>query len=252
MKDRIEKRPEIRVVQPGGRSGSVAVPSSKSQLHRLLICAALGDAPAEIVCRGIPEDVRATMRCLNALGAKIEEIADGGDSSCKEQLLRVRPLDRSVRFDGAVLDCGGSASTLRFLLPIAGMLGVSCTFMRSGRLPERPLAPYAAQLRANGMYIREEGPLLSVSGRLSGGEYVLPGNISSQFISGLLMAMGGFQGHSSLRVEGAMESTHYVRMTETVLREAGIRFEKEETLSEGGMPVTVWTSGDHPANLCPS
>ena len=236
MTEKRPAQPDRCVIQPGSRSGSVLMPSSKSQLHRLLIGTALGDSSAQIACRGIPEDIRATMRCLNALGAAIEVLPDGPDTSRGGQILRIEPLDRSNFRDGAVLDCGESASTLRFLLPAAGMLGVSCTFVRRGRLPLRPLAPFDEQLRAHGMTLIEDGPFLSVSGRLRGGEYVLPGNISSQYVSGLLMAISGLQGHSRLRVEGTLESSKYISMTEAVLRRCGIRFSKEIA---GGQ--TVWT-----------
>ncbi|MBO4880774.1 MAG: 3-phosphoshikimate 1-carboxyvinyltransferase [Firmicutes bacterium] len=238
MVDRVIRRPQLKTIAPGPRTGQVLIPSSKSQLHRLLICAALGEEPVEIACRSISEDIRATADCLNALGAKIstkEADAPGGTD-----LLAVEPLDRSFRADGAVLDCGESGSTLRFLLPVIGILGANCLVLRRGRLPERPLAPYDAQLEANGMRIDGEGSHLTVSGRLSGGEFVLPGNISSQYVSGLLMALGALRGQSRLRVEGPMESSHYVEMTEAVLTLAGIRFEKDQTGTDAD-PRTVWT-----------
>ena len=107
-----------KTIQPGARKGSVTVPSSKSQLHRLLICAALGESTVQIAYRGLSEDIEATVRCLNALGAKIETAERDGQS-----VLLVQPLDRAKQIRGAVLDCGESGSTLRFLLPIAGLLG---------------------------------------------------------------------------------------------------------------------------------
>ena len=238
MVDRVIRQPDRMTVAPGPRTGQVLIPSSKSQLHRLLILAALGEGPVEIICRSIPEDIRATVNCLNALGAHIT--AKEADTPGGTDNLLVEPLDRSFCADGAVLDCGESGSTLRFMLPIAGTLGANCLILRKGRLPERPLAPYDAQLEANGMRIDGNGSHLTVSGRLGSGEFVLPGNISSQYISGLLMALGALRGQSRLRVEGPMESSHYVKMTEETLRLAGIRFEKEQTVTEGD-PCTVWT-----------
>ena len=237
MTDRIIRKPDLKTVPPGPRTGRICIPSSKSQLHRLLILAALGEKPVEISCRAVPGDVRATADCLNALGAKVR-IAAGKDGA--DDMILAEPLDRSLSVHGAVLDCGESASTLRFLLPIAGALGADCLFLLGGRLPERPLEPYRAQLQANGMHIAGERTHLTVSGRLRGGEFALPGNISSQFVSGLLMALSALRGQSRLRVEGPMESSHYVEMTEVMLRRAGIRFAKEEIPSEDG-PGAVWT-----------
>lgn len=238
MVDRVIRQPNCMTVIPGPRTGQVLIPSSKSQLHRLLILAALGERPVEIACRSISEDIRATAGCLNALGAKIsaKEAAVPGEAG----VLSVEPPDLSVCADGAVLDCGESGSTLRFMLPVAGAFGASCLVLRKGRLPERPLAPYDAQLEANGMRIEGDGSHLTVSGRLTGGEFVLPGNISSQYISGLLMALGALRGQSRLKVEEPMESSHYVKMTEEVLRLAGIRFTKEQAGTEDES-CTVWT-----------
>ena len=209
------------------------MPSSKSQLHRLLICAALGERPSEIAFKGLSEDIRATARCLNALGARIE--AEEAETGGPGRLL-VTPADRSKPVRGAVLDCGESGTTLRFLLPLCGMLGVTCLVLRGGRLPERPLAPFDAQLRSHGMFLDEDGSRLTVSGALRSGEYELPGNISSQFISGLLMAFNGLTGQSRLQVEGRLESSKYISMTESVLRLSGIRFAKDVTGEK-----TVWT-----------
>ena len=227
-------------ISPGARSGSVTVPSAKSFLHRLLICAALGKEPVEIALRGYSEDVRATVRCLEALGAKICFIEAQACSTGAEDrgtgTLRVTPLNRSNLPDHATLDCGESGATLRFLLPVCGMLGVQATFLLGGRLPERPLAPLDAQLEAHGMRLVRDGTRLSASGALRSGEYLLPGNISSQYISGLLMAFSGLTGQSRLRVEGPVASAPYIDITEAVLKQAGIVFAKEQTRTE-----TVWT-----------
>ena len=165
-------------VLPGPRRGSVTVPASKSQAHRLLICAALGREETLLRCDGVSEDIAATLRCLNALGAEIVETPEG---------LRVRP--RTGRAEAAELPCGESGSTLRFLLPVLGALGQRGVFRMEGRLPERPLEPLASLLRAKGMTLRREGPLLFCRGQLRPGDYAIAGDISSQYISGLLMAL---------------------------------------------------------------
>ena len=203
----------------GSRSGCVRTPASKSQAHRLLILAALGEEEMTLLCDGISADIAATAACLNALGAEIREGAAGE--------LHVCPI-REVPDGLCTLPCGESGSTLRFLLPVAGALGAECVFLREGRLPKRPLAPFDAQLCAHGMRLWEEGDKLYCSGKLQSGDYTLPGNVSSQYISGLLMALPRLAGESRLTVSGVMESTAYVTMTEDALRLAGVKTEKME------------------------
>ena len=129
-----------QTVHPGSRAGTVSIPASKSQAHRLLICAALGQTPAEIRCRGISKDIAATIGCLNALGA---EIAVSGDC------ITVKPIT-AVPEGLCHLPCGESGSTLRFLLPLVGALGVNAVSHREARLPQRPLEPLIAELIRHG------------------------------------------------------------------------------------------------------
>ena len=203
---------------PGPRAGCVRIPASKSQAHRLLICAALGQDDCMIGCDGISKDIAATIACLNSLGAEIRETQPGR--------LSVRPI-REVPTGSRVLPCGASGSTLRFLLPVVGALGAEAVFLREGRLPQRPLAPLDAELSAHGMSLKEDGARLLCSGQLRSGDWSLPGNVSSQYISGLLMALPHVKGESRLSISGKLESAAYVTMTEDALRLAGLRFEKE-------------------------
>ena len=204
-----------QLIPPGPRSGSVTVPASKSQAHRLLICAALGSRETLIRCDGVSEDITATIRCLNALGAGIKETADG---------LRVRP--RTAPSEDAELPCGESGSTLRFLIPVLGALGQAGTFRMEGKLPARPLSPLKELCCDKGMTIIREGPLLRCEGQLRPGDYEIPGDISSQYISGLLMALPLLPAESHLRVTGNVESADYIAMTEEALAKSGIRWEK--------------------------
>ena len=202
-------------IQPGPRQGRVRIPASKSQAHRLLLCAALGEGETELLCGGLSADIRATMDCLRALGAGVWQ--DG-------ERLRVKPIRTAPR--SCALPCGESGSTLRFLLPQAGALGTEAVFHRKGRLPQRPLRPLDEELRSHGMKLREEGEALYASGKLAAGDYTLPGNVSSQFISGLLMALPQLPGDSRLTVTGELESAGYVAMTEDTLAESGIRWQR--------------------------
>ena len=208
-----------RRILPGSRCGAVTVPSSKSRAHRLLICAALSREESRIRCRGLSDDIWATVRCLRALGAEIEE---------ENEVLRVKPI-RALPGEECLLPCGESGTTLRLLLPVLGALGVRAVFRREGRLPQRPLAPLDRELSAHGMGLREEGALLHVEGRLRPGAFCLPGNVSSQYISGLLLALPLLEGESRLRVVPPVESGPYIAMTEDALRLAGLSFEKKET-----------------------
>ena len=205
-----------KTVTPGSRSGAVSAPSSKSQAHRILICAALAESRSVITCPGISKDIEATMNCLNGMGAQI--YADG-------DVINVQSIDRaslSVSSGERMLACSESGSTLRFLLPIVGALGIDAAFAMEGRLPERPMREYEDVLRLHGMNITREGSLLHASGQLKAGTFSLPGNISSQYFSGLLFALPLVAGDSRIVIEGNLESRDYVIMTENALRQSGI------------------------------
>ncbi|MBQ3077721.1 MAG: 3-phosphoshikimate 1-carboxyvinyltransferase [Clostridia bacterium] len=231
-------------VLPGARTGELRAPASKSLAHRLLTLAALGERPLTLVCDGISGDVAATIHCLQALGAGIEETAGR---------LAVRPIPRA---DGRVpaglrrLPCGESGSTLRFLLPVAGALGAECEFVLEGRLPDRPLAPLDRLLEAHGMTLRRRGGSLFVSGQLRPGTFSLPGNLSSQYFSGLLMALPLLSEDSRLTVTGELESEGYVALTEQTLALAGCPPLREGTgwrIGGGGrytLPQQLTVEGD--------
>lgn len=228
-------------VFPGSRSGTIKIPASKSMAHRLLIAAALGKDSKILHFDGFSNDIGATIVCLRALGAEITELGGGS--------WRVTPVG-TVSDAECSLFCGESGSTLRFLLPIVGVLGANAVFHMEGRLPERPLEPLRTILCEHGMKIEKTGDLLVCSGKLSGETFEIPGNVSSQYVTGLLAALPLLPGSSTLRVTGNVESAAYIAMTEQVLRMAGIRFEKggwEYSISGGQMydlPEHVEVEGD--------
>lgn len=230
----------IRELTPGPRCGCVKIPASKSQAHRLLIVAALGEGETRLRCDGISKDIAATVACLKALGAEIRE-EDGA--------LLVRPI-LDLPAGECRLPCGESGSTLRFLLPVVGALGARAVFVREGRLPERPLSPLDRELCAHGMTLEAEGALLHCGGKLVPGAYSLPGNVSSQYISGLLLALPQLAGESRLAVTGPLESAAYVTMTEDALRLAGIQFDKHNDvyiingMQKARLPETLTVEGD--------
>lgn len=220
-----------QTITPGCRAGQVHIPASKSQAHRLLICAALGTGETLIHCDGISKDIAATIDCLHALGASITIDGDR---------LHVRPVT-AVPTGLCHLYCGESGSTLRFLLPIVGALGAEAVFHREGRLPERPLAPLDSQLTAHGMELREQGSDLYCAGQLRCGDYRLPGNVSSQYISGLLMALPFVSGDSTLTISGPIESAAYITMTEDALTASHVTWNR--------IANTYHIPGDQQANL---
>ena len=196
-------------------SGTVRIPSSKSEAHRCLIVAALsalygaGIEPHRIYCTDSNEDIDATVRCLSALGAGIERSGS---------YITVKPITNIPAT--ATLDCGESGSTLRFLLPVVCALGalrgndMKVSLVGHGRLPERPLSPLYEELIAHGATISPMGsnPLV-VKGGIRGGDYQIGGSVSSQFISGLLFALPLLREDSHLTVTGRAESVPYIDMT---------------------------------------
>lgn len=197
---------------PGTLRGQIRAIPSKSQAHRLLICAAFADRPTAITCPQTNQDIEATADCLNALGASVQRTEYG---------YQVSPV--ALIPQKATLNCRESGSTLRFLLPITGALGVEATFLLSGRLPQRPLSPLWEEMERMGCHLTRptENTLLCVE-RLQPGEYEIAGNISSQYITGLLFALSLIPGKSSLQITGKLESAPYVDMTLDALARFGV------------------------------
>jgi len=189
--------------------GTIAAPSSKSDLHRKLICASLSDSPCSIAYHGeLGHDILATIDCLRALGAQFT-------IHNSQFTIEIKPIINKLDLPkNSILDCNESGSTLRFMLPIVCALGIRGSFQMAGRLPERPLAPFDAELAGHGItFSRPELNILYCEGRLEPGEYVLPGNVSSQYITGLLLALPLIAGDSCLTVTEPIESEDYITLT---------------------------------------
>lgn len=205
-------------------SGRVRIISSKSDGHRALIAASLADRDSLLLMDGWSEDMEATARCLEALGAEITKEPSG---------ILVSPIPEEAK-EKVVLNCGESASTLRFLLPVAGALGRHARFEGQGQLPERPIGILLEELEQHGCTLSGERLPTEIKGRLRGGRYTLPGNISSQFITGLLFALPLPEKNSEIRLTTQLESESYVEMTLQTLEKFGIRIDKTEV---GGYQV---------------
>ncbi len=210
-------------VQPRQLQGKIHVIPSKSQAHRVLICAAFSNGPTAISCPQTSRDMDATAQCLRALGARIERTAQG---YCVEPVKAIPAK--------ADLYPEDSGSTLRFLLPIVGALGVDATFHMTGRLPQRPLSPLWEELERMGCTLsRPTASNLRCTGKLRPGTYTMDGSVSSQFITGLLLALPLIDGKTDLEITGNVQSKPYIDMTRQVLE-----------LFRSGTPGTVCIEGD--------
>ena len=197
---------------PGKLCGTVIVPPSKSMAHRLLICAAFDSKPTELICTQTSEDIEATAFALRQLCHYVGR-TDYGYEICPYE------------YDGAAappslwINCHESGSTLRFLLPIVGALGIDTIFEMEGRLPQRPLSPLWEEMERMGCSLsRPAASLIQCTGKLQPGNYRIDGSVSSQFISGLMMAMPLIEGETSLEITGNVESKPYIEMTHHALQ----------------------------------
>lgn len=193
-------------ITPHTLVGTVDAIASKSHAHRLLISAALSKLPAKVTIRTTSQDIEATKECL-----------------------------RQLQSDTPVFNCQESGSTLRFLLPVAMALKEEAIFLGSGRLPQRPISPLREEMEAHGCVFenhrRKRGgakEICCIKGRLSGGTFTLPGNVSSQYITGLLFALPLLKENSQIRITSPLESKGYVDLTLDVLKNFGIQVYVEE------------------------
>ena len=199
-------------IYPATLSGEISAIPSKSQAHRLLICAAFSDKETLLECPQTNEDIEATARCLNALGANILRTSNG------YQVTPIAELPKT-----AAIDCGESGSTLRFLLPVVCALGIEATIQMHGRLPYRPLSPLWEELERMGAVLsRPTETTIQTGGKLHSGNYIISGNVSSQYISGLLFATALLEGSSAIQITGKLESKPYIDMTQLALKTFGV------------------------------
>ena len=211
-------------IQPGKLNGCITAIPSKSQAHRMLICAAFADGPTTLLCPETNRDIEATADCLRALGVSIQKTVDG------YQVTPAREIP-----SGAYLNCCESGSTLRFMLPIVGALGVKATIKMEGRLPQRPLSPLWEEMERMGCSLsRPTASTILCRGKLRPGAYSIAGNVSSQFITGLLLAFDLMDSPCSLSITQKLESAPYIDMTRAVL----------ELFPEHHSPGTISVEGD--------
>jgi len=219
-------------IYPGKLKGSITAIPSKSQAHRLLICAAFSDRPTTLFCPDTNQDIEATVSCLNRIGANISRIDTGYTVIPVKEIPKV-----------ADIDCCESGSTLRFILPVVCALGIDTTIRMTGRLPYRPLSPMWEELERKGCKLtRPTENTICTTGKLVAGEYTIAGNISSQFITGLLFALSLVDGESCIKIIGKLESAPYVEMTQKALSMFGVNTDAFST--RGSFPF------HSPGNVC--
>ncbi len=233
------------IVRQSALCGKMAAPPSKSAAHRAVIAAALADGQSVIENVDLSSDISATIGACKALGASIRI-----DRSGKYNTLHI---DSGINSGSAIIDCAESGSTLRFMIPVACAFHGEKTFEGRGRLPLRPIDEYINIFEQQG--IEYEKPELTylpltVTGRFSGGEYVIDGGVSSQYITGLLLALPVLDEDSTITVEGNLESKGYVDMTLGTLRSFGIDIpDKDNVYTIKGKqkytPQNVTVEGDY-------
>lgn len=199
-------------INPLKACGSIQAVPSKSAAHRALICAAFAQGSCRINCPRSNEDIAATVRCLRALGAEISETQQG---------FTVKPLARLN--EQAELDCGESGSTLRFMLSVVTALGVNAKFMRRRHLAKRPLSPLYEVLTAHGAELSAQASEpFCAEGKIKGCAYQIDGAVSSQYISGLLLAMPLLKEPCTLEITGEIASESYINLTLEMMRKFGV------------------------------
>ena len=211
---------DIRIT-PGPLKGTVPAPVSKSELHRMLICSSFSDAP--VMIKGftgrLPDDILATVSCLERLGAVI---------SCSGGEIYVTPVNKVP--ERPLLDCAESGSTLRFLLPVTAAVCGSAEIHGDSSLAARPVSELIDALSGCGAGFTSRTLPTELRSSLSGNRFLIPGNVSSQYVSGLMMASALLPGTSEVAVTTPLVSRDYVGMTSEIMREFGAAVEQTESL----------------------
>jgi len=211
----------VVTIHPKRLAGAVTPPPSKSMAHRLILCAALAGGRSMLRPVALSQDILATLSCIEALGAEWERGPKG------ELVITGRGGKASAE-SLPVFDCGESGSTLRFLIPIALAVAGGGVFTGRERLMERPLQPYFRLFAEKGIAYDQRDGTLALRGSLSAGDYAIPGNVSSQFLTGLLLALSQVEGESRIVLTTPLESRDYVAMTMDVMARFGAKVWREE------------------------
>lgn len=205
------------LIKPSVLKGRLNIPASKSCAHRAVICAALADGISELSGITMSKDIEATINAMTALGAEFDITDD---------IIYVTGMKKPPKF--AHIDCNESGSTLRFIIPVAAALGIDALFSGKGRLPQRPIDIYKRELSKHNIEFLTENMPYEIKGKLTGGIYEIEGNVSSQFITGLLFALPLVDGDSEIIMTSHLESRPYVDITVDILKRFDISVEETE------------------------
>lgn len=229
-------------IQPAYLKGSIRATTSKSIAHRALICAALANEQSNIYGINESNDIMATIGALKAMGFDFEIMPD--------KIITKKTNGVEIK-EKLTINCGESASTLRFLIPVAAYLGIPAVFTGEGRLPSRPVTEYKNLFADKGVNAELCGDMLplTLSGKLTSGKFYIAGNITSQFITGLMFVLPLLDGDSEIILTSPLESAPYVDITIDILRLFGINIQKTATGyyisgNQSYMSATVLVEGD--------
>lgn len=228
------------IIEKSTASGTIDAPPSKSMAHRLLICGALSENSV-ITNLSASKDIIATVECLKNMGANIEL------DSNTAKIGGIVPEEVSGETE---LFCNESGSTLRFLIPLCMMSGKRVTLTGSARLFERPLSVYEEICKEQGIEFERNANSVTVCGKLKAGDFTVPGNISSQFITGLLFVLPQLNGDSTLTVTGDFESASYVDLTLDAIKSFGVDINRKDNVfyikgNQKYQNKTVCVEGDY-------
>ena len=228
------------LIKPSVLKGDINIPASKSCAHRAIICAALADGVSVLSGITMSNDIQATLNAMSALGAEFD---------VNGEIITVKGIGNIP--DSAVIDCNESGSTLRFIIPVAAALGINSEFLGKGRLPQRPIDIYVRELSKNGINFNYNNTMpFGISGKLKNGKYEAEGNVSSQFITGLLFALPLLDGDSEIILTSHLESRPYVDITIDILKKYGIVISENKNgfFIKGNqkyIPCNLTTEGDY-------
>ncbi len=214
-------------ILPIQKGGEITAPPSKSMAHRALICAALTNDVCTV--QGIipSQDMHATMRALNLLGANITY----NEATQSATVQGVFANGSVFKAPNMPIDCAESGSTLRFMIPLFSLNGKENTFVGGGKLLKRPQNVYADIFNKQGLKLEHTQESLTTKGALSAGEYLVSGNVSSQFITGLLFALPLLNADSTVKIIPPFESESYVHLTKKAMADFGVHFEFVDNLT---------------------
>lgn len=210
------------VIEPHKLSGYITAPLSKSEAIRMLICASLCHEPVKLFIGQeglLSDDIEAAVDCIKTLGAEIFFTDDG--------FINITPINPANIPECPVLNCRESGAALRFLLPVVSALCERAYFTGTGRLPERPISELMNVMKAHGVNFSADNLPFEISGKLQSGKFELAGNISSQYITGLMLALPLLKGSSTIELTSKLKSSSYIDITISTLKKFGVNVEQD-------------------------